>query len=92
MVIDVDTESSGMPCSRAFMSSIESIATPTLPTSPRACGASESYPIWVGRSKATDRPVVPAAISCWYRRFESAAVEKPAYWRIVHGRPAYMVG
>ena len=25
------------------MSSIESIATPTLPTSPRACGASESY-------------------------------------------------
>ena len=45
------------------MSSIESIATPTLPTSPEASGASESIPIWVGRSKATDSPVVPCAIS-----------------------------
>ena len=47
------------------MSSMESMATPTLPTSPWASGASESYPIWVGRSKATDRPVVPASISSW---------------------------
>ena len=56
MVIEVDTVSSGMPSNSSRMSSIESMATPTLPTSPRACGASESYPIWVGRSKATDRP------------------------------------
>ena len=65
MVMEVETLSSGMSCSSVRMSSIESIATPTLPTSPRATGASESYPIWVGRSKATDRPVVPAAISWW---------------------------
>lgn len=74
------------------MSSIESIATPTLPTSPEAIGASESWPIWVGRSKATERPVVPLAISCWYRALDSVAVPKPAYWRIVHGRPVYIVG
>ena len=34
MVIDVDTLSSGMPSNSAAMSSIESIATPTRPTSP----------------------------------------------------------
>ena len=37
-----------------------SIATPARPTSPMALGWSESYPIWVGRSNATDRPVCPA--------------------------------
>ena len=42
MVIDVDTRSSGMPSNSAAMSSIESIATPTRPTSPAASGASES--------------------------------------------------
>ena len=36
MVIDVDTLSSGMPSNSAAMSSIESIATPTRPTSPAA--------------------------------------------------------
>ena len=39
------------------MSSIESIATPVRPTSPRQRGSSESRPSWVGRSKAIDRPV-----------------------------------
>ena len=63
MVIEVDTSPSGIPAKRVRMSSIESIATPTLPTSPAASGASESIPIWVGRSKATDSPVVPCAIS-----------------------------
>ena len=61
----VDTWSRGMPAKSWRMSSIESIATPTLPTSPWAMGASESYPIWVGRSNATDRPVVPAASRAW---------------------------
>ncbi len=65
IVIEVDTLSSGIPPNRVRMSSTESMATPTLPTSPCAIGSSESYPIWVGRSKATDRPVEPAAISCW---------------------------
>ncbi len=59
IVIDVDTWSSGMSSNRRRMSARESIATPTLPTSPAAIGWSESYPIWVGRSKATDRPVWP---------------------------------
>ncbi len=36
MVIDVDTRSSGMPSNSTAMSSIESIATPTRPTSPEA--------------------------------------------------------
>lgn len=64
IVIDVDTLSSGIPPNSTRMSSIESIATPTLPTSPCAIGASESWPICVGRSNATDRPIVPLAISC----------------------------
>ena len=42
IVIDVDTRSSGMPSNSAAMSSIESIATPTRPTSPAASGWSES--------------------------------------------------
>ena len=42
MVIDVLTESIGMPSNSRRMSSSESIATPTLPTSPEAIGSSES--------------------------------------------------
>ena len=42
MVIDVETRSSGMPSKSVAMSSIESMATPTRPTSPRASAASES--------------------------------------------------
>ena len=60
IVIDVDTLSSGMPSSSACMSSTVSIATPTRPTSPGARGESESMPICVGRSNATERPVWPA--------------------------------
>ncbi|MCF0091210.1 hypothetical protein B0E37_06331 [Streptomyces sp. MH192] len=64
IVIEVDTLSSGIPPNSTRMSSSESIATPTLPTSPCASGASESCPICVGRSNATDRPIVPFAINC----------------------------
>ena len=63
IVIEIDTSPSGMPSRSVSMSSIESIATPTRPTSPRARAWSESKPIWVGRSKATERPVCP-----WERR------------------------
>ena len=42
IVIDVVTLSSGMSASSSRMSAIESIATPTLPTSPSARGWSES--------------------------------------------------
>ena len=59
MVIEVEIFSRSMPSNSRIMSSMESMATPTLPTSPSAMGLSESMPIWVGRSKATLRPVVP---------------------------------
>ena len=59
IVIDVETRPSGMPSKSADMSSIESIATPTRPTSPAASSWSESYPICVGRSKATLSPLTP---------------------------------
>ncbi len=49
--------SSGMPSMRISMSASESIATPTRPTSPAALGSSESKPICVGRSSATENPV-----------------------------------
>ncbi len=65
MVMEVDTVASGISRNSVRMSSTQSMATPTLPTSPCATGASESYPIWVGRSKATESPVVPASISSW---------------------------
>ena len=42
IVIEVDTWSSGRPSKSTCMSSTESIATPTLPTSPEASGWSES--------------------------------------------------
>ncbi len=72
------------------MSSIESIATPVLPTSPSASGWSESRPICVGRSNATDRPVWPCSSRYRKRRLVSSAVAMPAYWRIVHSRPRYI--
>jgi hypothetical protein len=59
MVMEVLTWSRGMPAKRSSMSSRESMATPTLPASPRARGWSESYPSWVGRSKATLKPDWP---------------------------------
>jgi hypothetical protein len=65
IVMLVETLSSGMPSKSRRMSSMESMATPTLPTSPLRQGRSESYPIWVGRSNATLSPVVPAASSWW---------------------------
>jgi hypothetical protein len=42
IVIDVDTVSSGISSNSTRMSSSESMATPTLPTSPEAIGSSES--------------------------------------------------
>ena len=92
MVIDVDTRSSGMPASSLRMSSSVSIATPTRPTSPAAMEWSLSYPICVGRSKAVESPVCPAARRSLKRSLVSSAVPKPAYWRIVQKRPRYIVG
>jgi hypothetical protein len=90
IVIDVDTRSSGIPLNNVAMSSIESIATPTRPTSPAARAWSESYPICVGRSNATLRPLTPCERRYRYRRFDSVASANPAYCRIVQGRPRYI--
>ena len=61
IVIDVFISPSGMPSKSVCMSPLWAIETPTLPTSPRASSASGSYPVCVGRSKATERPVWPFA-------------------------------
>ncbi len=61
MVIEVVMSPSGMPSNSVSMSASESMATPQWPTSPRLVGASESWPISVGMSNATDRPVCPFA-------------------------------
>ena len=92
MVIEVETSARGISANRRRRSSVVSTATPTRPTSPAARGSSESRPSWVGRSKATDRPVWPAARSARKRALVAPAVPKPAYWRIVHSRPRYMSG
>jgi len=92
MVMEVDTSLSGIWSKSRARSSTVSIATPARPTSPSAIAWSESRPIWVGRSKATDSPVCPAFSSSRNRLLVSAAVPKPAYCRMVHRRPRYMVG
>jgi hypothetical protein len=61
IVIEVVTSSSGMLSNSTSMSAIESTATPQCPTSPRLRGSSESRPISVGMSKATERPPPPAS-------------------------------
>ena len=92
IVIEVDTFSSGMPSNSVSMSRSESMATPTLPTSPSASSWSESYPICVGRSKATESPVCPCPSRYLYLALDSSAVPKPAYCRMVQSLPRYMVG
>ena len=56
IVIEVVMSAMSMPSKSMSMSRSESIATPHLPTSPSACGASESKPISVGMSNATESP------------------------------------
>ena len=61
MVIEVFIPVSGMSSNSLRISPRCGTGTPTLPTSPRASGESGSYPVCVGRSKATDSPVCPLA-------------------------------
>ena len=65
MVIDVEMSPSGMPSKSASKSASESVATPHRPTSPSLRGSSESRPISVGMSKATDSPPWPWASRNW---------------------------
>jgi len=61
IVIDVFISSRGIPSKSVRISPRWGTGTPTLPTSPNAFGASGSYPVCVGRSKATESPVCPFA-------------------------------
>ena len=92
MVIDVLTLSSGMPSNSTSMSAKLLIGTPVRPTSPCAMGWSESYPVCVGRSNATLSPVCPCSSRYLYRRLDSSGDARPAYCRIVHSLPRYIVG
>jgi hypothetical protein len=67
MVIEVFMSWTGRPSNTVRMSPRWQIGTPTRPTSPRASSWSESYPVCVGRSKATERPVWPLARFLRYR-------------------------
>ena len=61
------------------------MGTPTFPTSPRAISASESYPVCVGRSNATDNPVWPFDRFVLNRALVAAGVANPAYVRKIQG-------
>ncbi len=78
MVMEVLVFSSGMPSKSLRMSPRWETGTPTRPTSPRASTWSGSYPVWVGRSKATDSPVWPLARLRRYSSLDASAVECPA--------------
>jgi hypothetical protein len=92
IVIEVVILPSGMSLKRTSISSSESIATPHLPTSPFERGWSESYPMSVGRSKATLRPVSPFLRRYLNRLFVCLAVPYPENSRRVQSRPRYMEG
>ena len=87
IVIEVVMSASGMPPNKVSMSAAESIATPQWPTSPADLGSSESRPISVGMSKATDSPPPPACSSILYRSLVCTALPNPENCRIVHVRP-----
>ena len=92
IVIDVVTSSSRMSANSTSMSAAESMATPQCPTSPSERDSSESRPIRVGMSKATDRPFPPASRIAWNRSLVSAALPKPANCRMVQALPRKPVG
>ncbi len=77
MVIDVFISSSGICSNRVRISPRWGTGTPTLPTSPHARTWSGSYPVWVGRSNATERPVCPLARFWRYSALDAFADEWP---------------
>ena len=87
IVIDVVVWSSGMPSKSTSMSAAESMATPQWPTSPSERGSSESRPISVGMSNATDRPSPPDLRSILYRSLVCLTLPNPENCLIVHGLP-----
>jgi len=65
IVIEVVTSPSGMSANRVSMSAALSMATPQCPTSPRLWPSSESRPMRVGMSNATESPPPPRARIIW---------------------------
>ena len=92
MVMLVVTSASGIESNSTSMSAAESMATPQCPTSPSDCGSSESRPINVGMSNATDSPPPPLARIVRYRSLVWRALPNPANCRMVQARPRYPVG
>ena len=92
IVMEVVTSPSGRPSSSISMSSIELIGTPTRPTSP-CRGRRVGVVAHLRRQVEGDRQ---AGLALLEQVAEAAVglggVAKPAYWRIVHSRPRYMVG
>src|SRR6266568_22414 len=92
IVMDVVVAAKSMPSKRTSISAAESTATPQCPTSPSARGSSESRPIRVGMSNATDSPPPPSARIILYRSLVCRALPNPANWRIVRGgRPVQRI-
>ena len=90
MVIDTETFSKSILSNKDSISSGVDIGTPDLPISPEDISSSESYPICVGRSKATERPLTPLSNKDKYLSFDSDTDENPAYCRIVHNLLRYI--
>ncbi len=63
IVMEVEIPPMSLPSKSHSMASKESPATPSVPTSPRDRGESESRPMRVGTSKAMERPFWPCSIS-----------------------------
>ena len=90
IVIEVVVAPRSIPAKRSSASASVSTATPQRPTSPSLWGSSESRPIRVGRSKATDSPPPPARSSSRKRTLVSSAVPNPANIRMVHNFDRYI--
>src|SRR5215217_7430802 len=83
MVMEVVISPIGIPLKSRSMSSRESTATPSTPTSPKDMDESESRPMRVGMSKATERPFWPCSRRYLNRLLVSSAEPKPANCLIV---------
>ena len=90
IVIETEISSRLIFSKRRSISSIVEIGTPDFPISPKDISSSESYPICVGKSNATDKPLTPFLISFKYLLFDSETDEKPAYCLIVHNLSWYI--
>ena len=88
----MDTFSRGISWKRDSILSRVEIGTPTLPTSPSDILSSESKPICVGKSNATDKPITPFLRRYLNLLLDSFADVNPAYCLIVQSLDEYILG